>query len=77
MLVVWFTLPICDAIGTQNFLDLVAYFNLSMVTDELGQCSSCLNLVLQSINELPISFDGINIHNEGFDANENLSDGST
>ena len=77
MLVVWFTLPICNAIGVQNFLDLIAYFDLSAVTDKLGRCSSCPNLVLKSIDELPISFDGVDICNEGFNANKNLGDGST
>jgi len=77
MLVVWFTLPICNAICTQDFLDLVAYFNLCVVADKLGQCSPCLNLILQSIDELPISFDGVNICNKGFNANKDLGNGST
>ena len=75
MLVVWFALPICDAIGAQNFLGLIAYFDLSAVADKLGQCSSCPNLVLESIDELPISFDGVDISNEGFNTDKNLGDG--
>jgi len=76
MLVVWLTLPICNAIGAQNFLDLVAYFDLSTVADKLGWCSPGPNLVLQCINELVVSFDSINICNKGFNANKNLSNGS-
>jgi len=77
MLVVWFTMPVCDAIGMQDFLDLVAYFNLSAVADKLGWCSPCPNLILKSIDELLISLDGIDISNKGFNANKNLGDGST
>jgi len=36
MLVVWLALPIINAVGMQDFLDLVAYFNLSAVTDKLA-----------------------------------------
>ncbi len=77
MLVMWFALPIVNAVSTQDFLDLVAYFNLGAVTDKLGWCSSCPNLVFQSVDESPNGFDGINISDEGFDTNKNLCNGST
>ncbi len=77
MLIMWLALPVIDAVSMQDFLDLVAYFNLGAVTDKLGQCSSCPDLIFQSIDELPISFDGINISDEGFDTNKNLGNGST
>jgi len=63
VLVVWFTLPISDAIGTQDLLDLVAYFDLSTVTNKLGRRSSSPNLILKGVDELPIGLDGINISN--------------
>ncbi len=63
VLVVWFTLPIGDAIGTQDLLDLVAYFDLSTVTNKLGRRSSSPNLILKGVDELPIGLDGINISN--------------
>jgi len=77
MLVMWFTLPVCDAIGAQDLLDLVTNLHLSAVTHQLGWGSLCPDLVFQSIDELSIGLDGINISNEGFYTNKNLSDGST
>ena len=34
MLILWFTLPIIDAVSMQDFLDLVADFHLGAVADE-------------------------------------------
>ena len=77
MLVMWFTLPVTNAVCVQDFLDLVAYLHLGAVTHKLSQSTSCPDLVFQSIDELPISFNGIYISDEGFNANKDLSDGGT
>ena len=77
MLVMRFTLPVIDAICTQDFLDLVAYLHLGAVTDKLSRGASCPDLVFQSIDELPISFNGIYISDKGFNANKDLSDCGT
>ena len=77
MLIMRFTLPIIDAVSMQDFLDLVVYLYLGAVADKLGWGSPCPDSVFQSIDELPIGFDGINISDKGFDTNKNLSDGST
>ena len=65
MLVMQLALPIVDAVSVQDFFDLVANLNLSMITDKLSWCSSCLDLLFQSVDELPVSFNGINISDEG------------
>ena len=77
MLVMWFTLPVINAVCAQYFLDLVADFHLGAVADKLSRGSSCPDLVFQSIDELPISFNGVYISDEGFDADKDLSDGGT
>ena len=77
MLIMRLALPIIDAVSAQDFLDLVTYLNLSTITYKLSWCTSCLYLVFQSVDELPVSFDGINISDKGFHANNNLSNGST
>ncbi len=77
MLIMRLALPIINAVSVQDFLDLVAYLHLGAVADKLSQCSPCPDLVFQSIDELPIGFNGINISYKGFHTNKNLSDGST
>jgi len=77
MLVVRLTLPVTDAISTQNLLDLVADFNLCPITDELGRSSPGLNLVFQGVDELPVSLHGKYISNQRFHTNKNLGNGST
>ena len=77
VLVMWFALPISNAISMQDLPDLVTNLDLGMVTDKFGQCSSCPDLVFQSIDELPISLDGIDISDEGFNTNKDLGDGGT
>ncbi len=61
VLVMQFALPISNAVSAQDFLDLVTDFNLCTITYKLSRCSPCPDLVFQSIDELPISLDGINI----------------
>ncbi len=75
MLIMWLALPIVNAVSMQDFLDLVADLYLGTITDELCWSSPSLDLVFQSIDELPISFNGIDIRNEGFNTNKNLSNG--
>jgi len=54
MLVVGLTLPIINAVVKQDFLDLVADFNLCPITnDELSGGSLCLDLVPKYVDELP------------------------
>jgi len=77
MLIMQFALPIIDAVSMQDLLDLVADFHLGTVTDELSWGSSCPDLIFQGIDELPFSFNGINIGYEGFHTNKNLSNGGT
>ena len=77
MLVMWFTLPVIDAVCVQDFLDLVADLHLGVIANKLSRGSPCLDLVFQSIDELPISFNGIYISDEGFNADKDLSDGGT
>jgi len=77
MLIMQLTLPIINAVSLQDLLELVADFDLGMVTDELGRSFPCPDLILQCVDELLINFNGINISYEGFYANKNLSDGGT
>jgi len=77
MLIMWLPLPIIDTVSTQDFFDLVADLHLGAVTDELSLGSPCPDLVFQSIDELLIGFNGINISDKGFDTNKDLSDGGT
>ena len=77
MLEMWFTLPVIDAVCAQDFLDLVAYLHLGTVAHKFSWGSPCPDLVFQSIDELPVSFNGIYISNEGFNADKDLSNGGT
>jgi len=77
MLVMWLALPIIDAVSTQDFLDLVTYLNLSTITYKLSQCSLCLDLIFQSVDELHVGFNGINISDKGFNTNKDLGNHST
>jgi len=77
MLIMQFALPIIDAVSAQDFLDLVAYLHLGTVTDKFSQGSSCLDLVFQSIDELPIGFNSIDISDEGFNTNKDLGNSGT
>jgi len=72
-----FTLPVINAVGVQDFLDLVADLHLGAVTNKFNWGSLCPDLVFQSIDELPISFNGIYISDEGVNADKDLSDGGT
>ncbi len=72
LLVMGFTLPVINAVGTQDFLDLVADFHLGAVTNKLGQGALCPDLVFQSIDELPISFNGIDISEQGIQCQQRL-----
>ena len=77
MLIMWLTLPIINAVSLQNFLDLVADFHLGSIADELSGSSSSPDLVFQSVEELPISINGINISHKGLHTNKNLGNGGT
>jgi len=73
--VVGLTLPVSNAISMQNFLDLGAYFHLSLITDKLSGGSPCPDLVLECVDALPVSLNGINICNGRLHTNENLGNG--
>jgi len=73
----WLTLPIINAVSLQDFLDLVANFHLSSITDELSGWGLGLDLLLKSFYELPISLNGINIGHEGLHTNKNFGNGDT
>ena len=61
MLIMQLTLPIIDAVSPQDFLDLEANFHLCSIIDKLSGSSPSLDLVLKSVDELPVSLNGINI----------------
>ena len=77
MLVMRFTLPVIDTVGAQDFLDLIADLYLGAIANKLSRGASCPDLVFQGIDELLISFDGIDISDEGFNADKDLSNGGT
>jgi len=54
MLIMWLTLSIINAVSPQDLLDLVADFDLGVVTDELSGSSPCPDLILKSVDELLI-----------------------
>jgi len=54
---------------------LVADLHLGAIANKLSWGASCTDLVFQSIDELPISFDSIDISDEGFNADKDLSNG--
>ncbi len=51
MLIMWLTLPIINAVSMQDFLDLVADFDLYPITDELGGGFPCPYLILKSVDD--------------------------
>ena len=59
MLVMRFTLPVINAVGAQDFLDLVADLYLGAIANKLSRGSPCPDLIFQSIDELPISFNSM------------------
>ncbi len=75
VLVVGLTLPVSNAVGMQDLLDLVTNFHLSLVTDEFSGSSPCPDLILKCVDELLISLDGIDICHKGFHTNKNLGNG--
>ena len=77
MLVMWFTLPVIDAVCAQDFLDLAADLHLGAIANKLSWGSPHPDLVFQSIDELPISFNGIYISDKKFNADKDLSNGGT
>jgi hypothetical protein len=77
MLIMQPTLPIIDAVSPQDFLDLVTYFHLGSITYKLRGGSPSPDLVFQSIDELPISLNGIDISDKGLHTNKNLGYGGT
>ena len=77
MLIMRLTLPIINAVSSQDFLDLVTDFHLGSITDELSGSSPSPDLVFQSVDELPISLNGIDIGDKGLHANKNLGNGGT
>jgi len=66
-----------SAKSMQDFLYLVADFDLCPITDELSGGSPCLDLVFKSVDELPISLDGINIGHQGLHTNKTLGNSGT
>jgi len=70
MLIMWLTLPIINAVRPQDCLDFVANFHLGSITDELSGSSPSPDLVLQSVDELPISLNGINIGHKRLHTNK-------
>ena len=70
MLIMRLALPIIDAVSSQDFLDLVTAY-------ELSRSSPSPDLVFQSVDELPISLNGMDISDKGFNADKDLSNGGT
>ena len=77
MLIMGLTLPIIDAVSPQDFLDLVTDFHLGSIAYELSGSSPSPDLVFQSVDELPISLNGIDISDKGLHTNKNLGYGGT
>jgi len=77
VLVVWFRLPVSNAVCTQDLLDLIADFNLSMVTDQFGWVSPFLNLIFQHVEELPVGIHRVYICYQGLSTNKDLCNGGT
>jgi len=77
VLVVRFVLPVGNAVSAQNFLDLVANFHLSSITDKFSGGSPCPDLVLECVDELPIGLDGIDICHKRLHTNKNLGNGGS
>ncbi len=73
VLIMWLTLTIIYAVGMQNFLDWVTNLHLSSVTNKLGWSTSGPDLIFQSVDELPISLNGIDISNQRFNVHIDLS----
>jgi hypothetical protein len=67
-----FTLPIGDAEGTKDVLNLLTDFDLSTVGNELGGSATTANVILQSIDELLVSLHAFNITNKGLRTDEKL-----
>jgi len=78
MLIMQLALPIIiEVTSLPDLLDLVADFDLGSITDELSRSSPSPDLILQSVDELPICFNGINISYKRLHTNKNLGNGGT
>jgi len=77
VLVMWLTLPIRDAVGSQDFFHLITYLHLCVVADELIRCSPFSYLILKCIDKLLISLHRIHIGYKGFCANKHLCNGGS
>jgi len=77
VLVVGLTLPVSNAVSTQNFFDLITDLHLGLIADDLSGSSPCLDLVLKCVDELPISLDGIDIGHKRLNTIKNLGNGGT
>ena len=73
MLQPWFTLPVFNAVGTENIMDLLGDFTLSSITDQLVHSTTLPNLVFQGVDELTVSLHAIDICNQRLGANKELS----
>jgi hypothetical protein len=65
VLLVWLTLPIGDAEGTENILYLVANLNLGAIADQFCRSSTATNIILKGINKLLFRFHALNVSNVG------------
>ena len=67
------TLPVINAVGTQDMMDTIAYLNLGMVTDQLVHCSPFPDFVVKCVDKLLLSLHGISVSHKTLAANKELS----
>jgi hypothetical protein len=75
VLLVWLTLPIGDAEGTENILDLFADLNLRAIADQFCQSSMATKIILKGINKLLFRFHALNVSNVEPSTHKNLGSG--
>ena len=76
MLMMGFTLPVSNTVGSENFLHLVANFNLGLVADELGRSSPFMDLILKCVDKLSICLHWIHIGDQRLNTHKDLGNGN-
>jgi hypothetical protein len=61
MLMMRFTLPLVNVVGSCNISNLLTDFDLGSITQKLIHSSTMANIVLEGMDKLLVCFHGINI----------------
>ena len=77
VLLVGLALPVADAKGMQNVLNLVANLNLCTVTDQLVHDSLFTDVIFESVDKLLVCLHPIDISYQGLCTNKELGGSST